>query len=437
MKYLALLKDSLVETLDRKSLYVVLSISALLIIMCASIGFRPLDVAGALKHVLNNFDTVTKPMSNHPVYIHFDTKFEATGVETTGKDHKFTLRVSPVGEFHREVLTWKAVQKGNVRDKGDPVEGIDGATVADPGSEEEVRFLRAQFRNGMIPRCEIEPLSADSDSKSFSVFLKDPRYVALEGGHEASFLFGAFSVRLPVSLAVFLLFIEVLVADWIGGFFGVMLAVIFTAGFVPGMLQKGTLDLVLAKPVRRPFIILTKYLGGLFYVIIPATVLIGGCWLVISWRSGFFNFGFLASIGALAAIFAVLYSFAVLMGILTRSTIATILLTIALWFFSFLVAQGHLLFNKSPELGINAPPVIGQSFEAARLFLPRTTELSQVSNYYIVMGNLGPELKALLEGRQGPSSMQEPEWLSIGLSSLGFIAAMLGLACWAFSRRDY
>ena len=46
MKYLALLKDSLVETLDRKSLLVVLIISVLLILVCASIGFNELDASG-------------------------------------------------------------------------------------------------------------------------------------------------------------------------------------------------------------------------------------------------------------------------------------------------------------------------------------------------------------------------------------------------------
>lgn len=435
MKYVALLKDSIVETLDRKSLYVVLSISALLILLCASVGFRRLDVAETLGHVVRNFQTINKPMSHEPTNIRTDVKYEVSNVEKVENDHKFVLRVSPVREFHRAVLTGKAVQKGTVKNSGDAVEGIEGDKVSDPGPEAEARFLRSQFRNQMIMSADIEPIASDADARSFQVVLNNPRYVALEGGYETTFFFGAFSARLPFSVAVFLLLVELFVSQWVAGFFGVILAVIFTAGFVPGMLQKGTLDLVLAKPVRRPLVILTKYVGGLFYVLIPATVLIGGCWLAISWRSGYYNYGFLVSILVLVTLFAVLYSFSVLMGVLTRSTIATILLTIGLWFFSFLVAQGHGLFNTSGL--IHAPPAVGKTFEKARLFLPRTSELGAVATYYIAMGNLGPEMKALLDSREETSNLQKPDFWSLGLSSGGFIVVMLGLACWVFSRRDY
>lgn len=436
MRYVALLKDSLVETLDRKSLYVVLGVSVLLILVCASIGFRELNDTEMLNRVVGNFGSLYKPGSPEVQHRSFDSlKFEMQDVTAEGKDHRFTLHVSPLKEFHRAVLTWNAMQKGLVKKRDDPVEGIKDDSVADPGPELEARFLRSQFRLNMVPRAEVESIPGGEDRRSFKVVARSPRVGAMEGGHEITFLFGALSGRLPMSQAVFLLLVEIAVADWIGGFVGVMLAVVFTAGFVPGMLQKGTLDLLLAKPVRRPVILLTKYIGGLFYVAIPATVLIGGCWLAISWRSGYFNYGFLASIGVLIAIFAVLYSFAVLMGVLTRSTIATILLTIALWFLSWVLVQAHGVLTR-PQFGINAPGAVSRTIEKVRWILPRTTELAKVSAYYIVMGNLGPELDVLMEGRD-PEEFEKPKWGTLVLSSLGFIAVMLGLACWTFSRRDY
>lgn len=445
MRYLAILKDSLVETLDRKSLYFILSIAVLLILLCASVGFRELDVAGTLDYVVRDFGQVRKFAGGKVLNFEYPAKFSVTGIrETTGgsggRNHEFefTLTARPVADFHRTVLTWKALEDGKVKKEGDPIEGISANGVTDPGRDLEVRYLRLRFRDQMIGRAEIEPEERAGDERAFKVLLKTSSRATLEGAHEISLFFGVWAGRYPGSLALLLVFTEYLVAEWIGGFFGVILAIIFTAGFVPGMLQKGTLDLLLAKPVRRPLVLLTKYAGGLFYVLIPAAVLIGGCWLAISWRSGHYNFGFLTAIGSLAAIFAVLYSFAVFIGVLTRSTIATILFTIGLWFLCFVLNQAHFALNKSPELGLKAPAAICRTIEIVRLGLPRTSELNQASTYFIVKGNLGPELDALLEGQgQGRSRDLAPEWLSLGLSSAAFIVAMLGLACWIFSRRDY
>jgi ABC-type transport system involved in multi-copper enzyme maturation permease subunit len=435
VKYLALLKDSLVETLDRKSLLVVLIISVLLILVCASIGFNELDASGSLQHVVRNFARISRPGQDiRPIT--FTMTYEVKDVKKEGKNYTFTLEASPVNEFNKSVLTWNAMGKGLLKNPDDPVEGIKDGHAVEPEWDLEDRFLRSQFRAAMMPRVEVEKGPPSTEKRVFLVKAQEPRTTTLEGGHEITLFFGAYSARLPMSLAIFLVFVEVMVADWIGGFFGVMLAIIFTAGFVPGMLQKGTLDLILAKPVQRPVIILAKYLGGLFYVAIPATVLVGGCWLVISWRSGFYNFGFLSAIGVLITIFAVLYSFALLMGVLTRSTIASILLTIGLWFFSFAVAQTHQVFENSESFGFTAPPMVAKAVEKVRLGLPRTSELAGVTNYYILKGNLGPELEAMLEGA-GQTRKIEPNWVSLAISSFGFIAVMLAMACWTFSKRDY
>jgi hypothetical protein len=182
-------------------------------------------------------------------------------------------------------------------------------------------------------------------------------------------------------------------------------------------------------------VLLTKYAGGLFYALIPAMFLIGGCWLAISARSGYWNFGFLASIGVLVVIFGVLYSFTVLMGVLFRSTIASILLTIGLWFLSSMIANAHLVL-RSPEIAPKVPAAITKTIGVLRLGLPRTTEWGQVSTYFVMKGNLGPDMEMVVED-QGRRGFGRPEWLSLCLSSAGFIAVMLGLACWTFSRRDY
>lgn len=436
MNYLAILRDSLRETLDRKSLYVVLVIAVLVIVVCASFGFRELDAEGSLRHVASQFNQVQGGRHMHRTFQTFDVQFDVSNVREGERasghgpaEYDFILTAKPVKQFHRAVQTWNAQETG----KG--VEEFTADTVPDPGPDLEMKYLRARFREQMMGRVEIEARPGGTDGRSYQVHLRASSRAQLEGAYEISVLFGAWKGRLEISLAFFLTLVEIGVADHIAGFWGVILAIIFTAGFVPGMLQKGTLDLLLAKPVSRPLVLLTKYAGGLFYALIPALALIGGCWLVISFRSGFWNFGFLSSIGVLVVIFAVLYAFTVLTGVLFRSTIASVLLTIGLWFFSWAVTSGYMIL-KTPQFEGKVPAAITTTLGVVRHGLPRTTEWGQVASYLTMKGNLGPEMEAMREDqeRQG---FHGPEWLSLIASSAAFIVVMLGLACWRFSRRDY
>jgi len=442
MKYLAILRDSLRETLDRKSLYFLLVVSILLIFLCASTGFRELDAAGALEHVVKDFGTVMKFGAGRSLTYKYEVKIALSDVrETEGESarsatgYEFTLKPETVEEFHRAVWTWSAIDTGKLKKEGEPIEGIAADKVADPGADLEARFLRAKFREQMLGRVEVEPVEGSTAPRAFHVKLRTSSRALLEGAYEVSLLFGVWKGRLGMSLALFLSLVEIGMADQIGGFWGVMIAIIFTAGFVPGMLQKGTLDLLLAKPVRRPFVLLTKYVGGLFYAFIPAAFLIGGCWLAISVRSGYWNFGFLTSIGVLVVVFAILYSFTVLMGVMFRSTIGSILLTIGLWFFSFIIANGHAAM-RLPEIAPKVPAALTKTLGVLKLGLPRTTEWGQISQIYTMKGNLGSDMDVVMESRQS-QGVEPPAWGSLALSSAGFIAVMLGLACWLFARRDY
>ncbi|HTF57068.1 MAG TPA: hypothetical protein VK661_07530, partial [Planctomycetota bacterium] len=80
MNYLAILRDSLRETLDRKSLYFLLAISVLLIGFCASIGFRELDAAGVLDHVVRDFGSVMKVGMHQRLSYRYSVKFAVSDV---------------------------------------------------------------------------------------------------------------------------------------------------------------------------------------------------------------------------------------------------------------------------------------------------------------------------------------------------------------------
>ena len=120
-------------------------------------------------------------------------------------------------------------------------------------------------------------------------------------------------------------------ANYMVGFFGVLIAVILTASFVPRMFRKGTIELYLSRSVRRWEILIAKYLGGLTFVAFHAAYLITLLFLAFGVRSGIWNFRFLWAVPILTFLFGVLYAFSVLVGITWKNTIPAIFLTICLW----------------------------------------------------------------------------------------------------------
>ena len=114
--------------------------------------------------------------------------------------------------------------------------------------------------------------------------------------------------------------LQIGLADMFCSMIGVLVALLVCSSFVPNMLAKGTLDLVLARPIGRAKLLLAKYVGGCWFVFLIACVLIGGAWLALSWRIGYWSPWFLLTVPVATAQFAIPYSVAVLVGVWSRSS---------------------------------------------------------------------------------------------------------------------
>jgi ABC-2 type transport system permease protein len=108
---------------------------------------------------------------------------------------------------------------------------------------------------------------------------------------------------------------------------GLYLSVFATADLVPGMMQRGRLDLYLSRPISRPMLLFGRFTGAT--AIITANVLYAviGIWLVVGIKTGLWNFSFFYAAGAIIFMFVVLYSLMMLVGILSGSTAVTIIIT--------------------------------------------------------------------------------------------------------------
>jgi len=129
----------------------------------------------------------------------------------------------------------------------------------------------------------------------------------------------------------------------------IILALVSTAGIVPDLISGGMIEPVLSKPIGRMRLFLTKFLTGLLFVALQVTVFSVGALLVIGIRGGAWEFKLLLAIPIVLALFSYLFSFCALMGMITRSTIASLLITMLFWFIIWIVNLGDSIMLAQRE----------------------------------------------------------------------------------------
>lgn len=137
------------------------------------------------------------------------------------------------------------------------------------------------------------------------------------------------------------------------------LAIISTAGVFPDMLKDGSIDLMLSKPIGRLRLFMTRYATGLLFAFLQVLVFTTICFFVIGIRGGVWEPGLFLAVPFFVLFFSYLFAVSVLIGVLTRSTIAALLIT--LLFFSVLI-------------GINATDVIGRALQLDKELRARVYE---------------------------------------------------------------
>ena len=110
-----------------------------------------------------------------------------------------------------------------------------------------------------------------------------------------------------------------LLAEWVAGGGGTLLALIWTAGFVPDFLQPAQATVLLSKPISRWVLLTGKYLSVLVFAGFQVTVFIFGTYLACGLSTGFWVDSYLWGIPLLLLHFAAVYSFSVLLAVCTAA----------------------------------------------------------------------------------------------------------------------
>ncbi len=112
---------------------------------------------------------------------------------------------------------------------------------------------------------------------------------------------------------------------------GIFIAILITASIIPEMLEAGSLNLLLSKPVHRWGLLLAKYVGGCVFIFLCASLLFVGLWLWMGIQLGIWERAILLSIPTYVFVFAMYYAVSVLAGIWFRSPILCITFAILFW----------------------------------------------------------------------------------------------------------
>ena len=440
MKFLAILKDSLREALDTKVFYVMVGFSLLVVLFVGSVGYRPVSVE---EEARSNMARITWVM--HRVFEKnklgdaptWDVKdFEQTkpGAPPWETGYRFALTVEFPNDTQAKAARLTQKQSVAEMEKG----------------------LRPQF----LYLKDLKVRVAEPQSPT------EMRYqVTAEGGRSSRFqdwphepvLFFVVPLRFfHAPISDFVQFWESTLINWIGAAIALLLSTIITAFFIPNMLRKGSVDLLIVKPISRTTLLLYKYIGGLTFMFLNTVVVVIGIWLVLGLRTNLWGTGFLFSIAVLTFQFAMYYAVSTLFAVLTRSPIVSILMTCLAWFLFAVVVgygfQGVDMTRKIRDIAGIQSEMTGQDAPAElppekllpdwaytttdiiHLVTPHLKDLDVLTNKWILDDTYSPETPQRKAADKLYADFRWTEALTV--TSL-YIVALLGLSCWRFATRDY
>jgi ABC-type transport system involved in multi-copper enzyme maturation permease subunit len=443
MKYLAILKDSVREAIDNKVIYVMIALSLLVTLFVLTTSFTPLSAQKtmdlAVKGRLLGF-----------------AQFGEGGPR--GRRHPFWDR-RELGEF--------SVRKVEVlRGEPDAPESAYRVLVALvlPTEEKASQVRKApgealgQLRMNMTMAQEVGAFKVvgvrvaddqgggkgeDARAVLFEATTEPVDSARLGWAHEYSLFGGAVPAGGGGPLGM-VLFISAITFLGIGSLVALLASLIITAFFIPNMLRKGTVDLLLVKPIHRWTLLVYKYIGGLTFIFINTTIAVVGMWLALGLRSGVWANSFLLMIFVYTFFFAIIYAVSTLFAVLTRSAIVAILVTCGVWFLFFIIGQlysfGEVVAMQEerdhvPAAHRSSDNAFWKVVRGIHFVLPRTRDLDQLGNEALLRDFTPPTVFG--QATRAAMGRRSFDWAESITVSLVFIAVMLGLSCWRFATKDY
>lgn len=477
-QFFAILKDSFREAVDGFVIYLMLGMSLLVIVLMGSLSFTPAEPKPAFDRITEYFEDAVINGGRMRNGIRQQARFKAEDVRPEGDGFKVRLVVTgqPSRTFTEEKLEEirkEEAKKDGKKDepkkdgKGDKDEPKKKTERLDGFRELVLVWQKTNPERNELPlremRVTLDEVQNVSDAQMEAYIKKqfefhvgmntkvtrvsgvaEPEYafdVTTTGGtavrgwpHKVNVLFNAFTWPSTQSLGETVYWLQDKVVNGVGAALALLISIVLTAFYIPNMLRKGSIDLLVSKPIGRSQLLIYKYVGGLTFIFLLSTITIGGVWLAIAVRSGHWDPTFLVVIPILTFTFAILYAVSTLVAVFTRSPIAAMLISLGFAVFLYIVGFIKTIFDRQKIEGSdNIPEWAYTLVDTINNVLPRYKDLDKLTSKLIGEGTLTPGESRMF----GIAQIDYPSWGGTFGVSLGFIAIMMALSCWRFSKRDY
>lgn len=343
--YLAIIKDSFREALASRVLWVFTGVILLVLLAIAPVGYRHNltgtfswgDIAEApkLARQLRDDSIRSKPSPGKKIWHSFDDgarkKIEAMIAATSGDKRQ---------EREGQIVM---VGIGALRNGLNKVIG-------------QRDFYEADLWNGVVLTKEAQDfLKRDADTLSRAEVMRMnrllvevalPAYFNWRPNDSISIAYLGFATDpLPLSKkqvdSIIKEWVLTTAMGWIVGVFGLIAALLVTSNVIPQMFEPGSITLLLSKPVSRSLLFTAKFVGACAFVLLNVTLLVVGLWLIVGWRFDIWNQGILYCIPVFLFMFLVYYAVSALTGLVWKSPIISVIVTVVFWIACFAVDFTH------------------------------------------------------------------------------------------------
>ncbi len=426
MKFIAILRDSLREAIDTKIFYVTIGLSLLFVLFLFTFSFRPVRVEDQVNRLTETFtefsDKVLPKEIKRPVFRIADFNQSNPGGEPWERNYQFDF----VEEFPADIPADELA-----KDRSDEASKLQSLLEADLYWAKNVTVKH-------VPDTKPNELRFHVETEGSKVTNR------LEWPHQPAALFGLLPMRwMTGPLVIHLFALTNILISWIGAAVTLLLSIVVTAFFIPNMLRKGTVDLLLAKPIHRPTLLIYKFIGGMTFMVLNTGVILGGMWLALGVRTGVWMNGLLLCIGVFTFQFAIFYAVSTCVAVTTRSPVVAILASVVVWGMLFAIGWGYRFIDglrpekvaKNPELKDWILP--GWAYTGADVLhfaTPHYKDLDQLTTKLLLSDLYPPDSKEMKGVNEGMASISWTE--AITVTAL-YIALMLGFSCWWFASKDY
>jgi ABC-type transport system involved in multi-copper enzyme maturation permease subunit len=454
--FIAMLKDSIREAIDGWIFLVMLVLSAILILLVGSISVTPVTGEKAIERMLVSSERqqLLSPDRGKA------NKFAIFLFQANPKNFKASNEKEPwkgTSEFELEFTSTGFGPAGaeveldeNKQPKVDAKKAKDSLMMGD-AFKEAVRYwasvpgekkpafseeLAKEFVKEYVADhtrfkvSEVIPIKNKPAGMFDNILTSGPNkfLIKCESGevigwtHQPALFFGLLKLSFyERPLGTMINTLESTLLNGFGAWILLLAGVIVTASFIPNMIRKGAIDLLLTKPMSRPAILLYKYFGGLMFVFLLTIFTILGVWLMVGLRTGVWATGVLFAIGGITGYFAILYSCSTLLGVLTRNTIVAIVGTIVFWFVVFLIG----FVNTA----VQAVSTIDQAQRSQRVETRKATKEAEAKKKEGEKQKDAPkkeEKEPAAEEEEKDQGPFVPEWLTLGMKWLNRVTPRTG-----------